>query len=45
MFTNAVVIRERVILRKSGRLGNVAGLVMLYVSCRESSAKKGPFLV
>jgi hypothetical protein len=29
---NAVVIRERVILRKSGRLGGVAGLVMLYVN-------------
>jgi hypothetical protein len=31
MSTNAVVIRERVILRKSGQLSNVASLVMLYV--------------
>jgi hypothetical protein len=31
MFINAVVIRERVILRKSSQLGNVTSLVMLYV--------------
>jgi hypothetical protein len=32
MSENAVVIRERVIPRKSSQLGNVASLVMLYVN-------------